>query len=175
MHNKILPVILIFFSAVVSSEPNSTLRYLYKQPVNLLDFGIYKLERKLTDLHISNVGTLEIMVTADWDNSKIRILGRANVRAKNSTQAKSWCTSSIQRIREQLGVNTQTGEPWARDTTSIPFYFAHDGLTSKNEPKSLGSDIEKITVIESYYAIEDSAEYVECEANLLGNKVMYSK
>lgn len=175
MHHKILPIILMFFSSVAFSEPNSTLRYLYKQPINLLDFGIYKLQKELSDLHVSNVGTLKVMVTADWGNSQVRILGRADVRAKDTIQAKSLCTNSIQKIREKLGVNTKTGEPWARGTTLLPFYFSQEGFTSNNEPKSLGSDIEKITVIESFYVIEDSAEYVECEVNLLGNKIMYSK
>jgi len=167
------------FSNWAIAEPNATLRYLMKEPVTMLEWGFMQLRKDLDGLDVPEVGNIEVKVGLDWDKSQIKIFGHSFKRADNSKQVKKWCANTIHILRARLGLDVETGEPLIRGKSVLALYFSHDGYASRNQPKSLGQELDNITVLEGSFLWfqqgKEGVQEIRCQAPLLGTEVMYSE
>lgn len=170
----------------VYSEPSKTFSYLMNDPVTMLDFGMHKIEKELTDMHpinptdlvhsILNNGKI-VDVNYSWETNKLNLkyIFYLKKEALKKKAAVDYCKLATNEIRGYFGANYE-GEfaRELREIGSISKYFRHSGFSSKNTPDNFMDEIENSTIIsisirsnpQNKTPFESQAE---CESPLLSN------
>jgi len=156
-------------------EPSKSIEYLMGEPFSLFDWGIYKLENEFNDSAFitkdDEVKKINVSILYSWDFNRFIISGWVSLflndmikgrkrYARNLNEAKEWCKSAISTIKYELGIDHQTGHrsygEEELNSSDLIFFFSHSWY-SRSEPKGLGQELDKITMIKI------SVEYVNGE------------
>lgn len=176
------------------TEPGPTITYLMNEHLTMLDWGMFKLQQRLTELGdnlrspsskrdsepIINQPPLTI-INYDWDSNRLKIqvlLFKEEFKTKQ--KAENWCTSVIHCIKGDLGIDPKTGKPsrfMISGTSNLLIYFTHIGFQGKLEPEGLGTELDKITEISvsTRYLEGKEKRVLRCESPLLGTKIFFAK
>jgi hypothetical protein len=178
--------IIIFFlfiaAGISKAEPNSTILYLMKTPVSMLDYGIYRLDRFLRDESkklINAKDEPEIGVTYNYDSNRIEIKFLYVIKAELSKgyNIKEEITWLIRKIKESyFGYDHKTGKPSEKRKPGgsvMRRFFSHQGYEFKSKPKNLVQELEKITEI--YVHVNYQDQLTKGKSPLIGNKIYWEK
>lgn len=157
MRSTILAAALSILPLSSLAGPDETSKYLMNNSPTLLDFGLVRLDMRLS----SALGNVAVIY--DWDNDAIKI-----VRAGGGDYSKDMCLNFIDEVRSNAGY--QEGTLWSILGNSLfSELFAHMGYFSGDEDKHLDrlEEIDKKFQIDCYSS-ETNARY---SAKLAGKEV----
>ncbi len=168
----------LFFSATASSEPNAAVRFLMNSHPSMLDWGLYKIEQSF-DLNVfgeKNLRNGYAMATYNARSDHLVISYIGYVAATQDTS--QLCGRMMRSAKLALGVDPKTVHR-VTEHTSLAWFFHHSAETSKHVPKTLDTDIERITDlhIDLLSSKNGSPPFVEntgCQSALLGRSVRYT-
>lgn len=144
-----LPLLLMAVSVISHAEPTKTTSWLIDEPMSLFDWGIYRADKKISDLKIvSHMFTAQFLSGSaeyEWDTNRIRLqvllLGKGTEAEclKNLKTAKGGFLDFKWEEKEQL-----------RAAPSVfGALFSHEGgYKSKTAPADIGEEIAKISTLE---------------------------
>lgn len=176
---KIFLIIVCLLAASVQglqAEPNETSTFLINDPISVLDFGMYKLEKDINayrnDLPIKHQPPHSVFVDYDWDENKIFIvLSYGEPGNTPITEIKTEIKKILTVLKRNFGVNIK-GEPFQKNGFStIAEYFSHRGYTKKNIPQNFKKDIDQMVVFKVVYYVQNYSRYFECRNMLVGNSI----
>lgn len=168
----ILAILLLSQVATATAEPSDTVKYLMHEPVTMLDYGIHLIGKSIHSENGFAVGA-----HYDWDQNRIIIsrnkylVGEINTQDRESLKVQ--CKDIIKKTREYLAIDSSTGKPVLNfKNSSVANYFTHEGYANKNQPESLGEEIDKITVLTStvWWTNPDIGS-LSCRGPLVGTEI----
>lgn len=181
---------------------SEAIQYLIDEPVSMLDWGLYKINKELDDYfsRINEGSVNELSAGIDYNIAEEKIQINLIGRADNLQEAKEVCIININRIREMFGINTETGEIdplhrfWDKfgiseeikpdfKSSFLHSYFEHSGWNKFAEdesyepiPDNLRQELDAITTIYSIITYKNSNDSssasLVCRADLVGKKIL---
>jgi hypothetical protein len=157
-----------------------------KDTVSMLDWGVYKLERKFDNFeNQEGYQGFQVMVSYDTGKNKIKIEAwphSAAIKNRTVSEAKSLCFDMFKYIREKLWVDSETGEGKFTlenkdDNYSVLWtYFTHTGSWSRKKgPSKIYKEIDGITHIEIIMPLSENKRPIQCKAPLMSKEVLFSE
>ena len=185
----LLLLLLITWPCVSMSEPSPEISNLMKDPISMLDFGIYKID-KLLRSELKLPSKTYLTVSYNWDKNLIDVqiynaAYKPLVQPSENTYKRK-CDNLISDIKIELGYNPHTGKSIFTDEQEhaqlsvIPEYFSHSGFYRKSS-KEGWKEVEKIIKITAKLKIqklkgESKAEPpISCFSNLKSTQIFYSR
>jgi hypothetical protein len=163
----------------VFADPSTTVKYLMSDPISRWDWGMYRLEQFIRENLPREKEKFILQIDYDWNKNRIYIAftpGESD--ASNTNEAREKCRNTLNRLKDFLGINPETGKPNPILITSgrIGDFFLHKGYSLTSEPQDLWEEIDRITVLSSTVSIKSELnKYVRCECPLLGKEVLFSE
>lgn len=172
----ILMIAYMFYPVSANTEPNTTTRYLMNEPLSMLDFGLYILEKSIErNLTKAEYEKIFVFTNYDWNRNRIVIQVLINDSYNTENEGKEVCRSILNEIREQFAINHKTGKPRIEKIGStISSYFSHEGYTNNNEPKEFNLEIANITTIVVDVILTENSKVIHAEGELLSSKIMFA-
>jgi hypothetical protein len=184
-----ISIVVVFFLVssfwgirICSAEQNSTTSYLINEKASMLDFGMYTLRNHLRGHVDALYPGLDLGVSYYPDSNKIDIYtGNSDTeKFKTEQEVKDWCKEIICSIRMKLAIDCSslksylpTGSSWAY------LFFSHNGYSPDNQPKNLGTELDKIIKISVgsplYTKNMSGYKFIKCEVPLLGSDILCSE
>lgn len=188
MKRKMLTLLsMSFLPQAVMAESTSITKYLMNEPVSMMDWGIYQIDRKLNSDDINGMlatryGLLKKTAARaeyDWDKNLIRISYSVAIDPKRTQQEKhkkEICGGLLKRLRTSFGVDTK-GKLMV--PSEISHYFRHRGFLLRREPKDFAREIANVTEFQVSIIYDDFRKpnswfRVGCEGGLLGRNILYT-
>ncbi|WP_422452204.1 hypothetical protein [Endozoicomonas sp. ALC066] len=177
---KILLTLVFSIPLVTNASPSPIVHYLMNEPLTLWDMGIYKMNsdfRIIKDYDGSYITSTSIGY--NWEKNNI-VIAVSDDNKKNGSKSESdfkeWCVKAVHAVKQHLGISPKNGKPIYSDHSLIHTYFRHKGYVNNNEPESLGSHLDSITMITGLYLPkkESSQKMLRCNATLLGTEIIYT-
>jgi len=173
----ILTIIFSFIAGICNAEPDSTIKYLMDEPLSMLEWGMYRMNKSLDEIYGDKYNIdhdLTNIVRYDWDNNRIIINCIVGLygRFEEKKQAQAACKNIVRKYRSTFGVNADTGKPVGFGTL-YNLYFSHQGFKSPSMPKNINKDLNKIVEIRVQAYIKK--DYLECIAPLLGKDIYFKE
>jgi hypothetical protein len=174
--NNIVPLIMICFVLIGSlffltsdstAEPSRKVKWLMNEPVSLFTLGMQNINNKLQQIGFEDV---QISSAYEWSENKIII---SAIIPEKGTEKK--CKKTIDAIRKMGYVDPKTGELGRTSIMKLDILSAYSegfiqaGNTTKNTPKGIGKEIDRMISIIAMY----TSNYAICSGPLLSNKVNY--
>jgi len=158
------------------AEPSSSIEYLMREPVSMLDWGLAQIEQDLfrkQDVLTGNQQNLfdpepTIRVDYAWEENRIQIFLKLTLRAevKKTPQRMTGIRQHVEFVITYL----------RGGLTMHPYdaFFRHKGFRSKESPKNLDEDLVAITDI--HITVRDPQQNIlsRCQASLSGNGIDWS-
>ena len=158
------------------AEPSSSIEYLMREPVSMLDWGLAQIEQDLfrkQDVLTGNQQNLfdpepTIRVDYAWEENRIQIFLKLTLRAevKKTPQRMTGIRQHVEFVITYL----------RGGLTMHPYdaFFRHKGFRSKESPKNLDEDLVAITDI--HITVRDHQQNIlsRCQASLSGNGIDWS-
>jgi hypothetical protein len=126
----------------VNAEPSKKTRYLINEPVSMLDFGIYRLNKRIS----SYKNSLEIngkLTSAIWsynyNDDRLNLHISYHLEKENKEKIKQKIKQTVKYIKNVIYPS--------HIKSYISHYFMHEGYTSKNKPDNLYEHIDNIAYI----------------------------
>lgn len=171
----ILFVLLFVLVQGAAAEPNQSVKFLMNQPVSLLDFGIYRLEKDLKkikkELALYHALPFDIAVNYDWENNKILIrLTYGYERNPPRKTIQKGVRHVIKQIRGFLGVDPKGKVFHKRGFSKAADYFSHQGYIIQNRPEALEKDIDEMIVLNVVYSVQNFSRIFECRQALTDSR-----
>jgi hypothetical protein len=158
------------------AEPSRTVNWLMDQPMSLFDWGIYKTDKKASELKIaSKIFTAEFFSASaeyDWDANKIRI--RVLLHGVG-TEAE--CIENLKIAKGSfLGFKWTDKEQILQAPLVFTGLFDHEGgYKVKTAPKDLGEQMAKIAMIETFILVKEAngnyAPKAKCQADFVTSSI----
>jgi len=176
----VLALCMLLLSGAVHAEPDASTKYIMNEPLSLLEWGLYRLEKAYDKQTWSDLDIRSQYTTARYDWSKntiyFEIVVYPSFESLQKTPAQKVCGSVVHQIKSLFGV--ESGYEFMRDYCGIGTYFHPQYWENKNSPKTLDSDIEKITNIQVKVMASknDQAPFKEaasCSSELLQPEIKY--
>ncbi len=160
----------------VQAEPNPSARFLMNEPVSLLDFGIYKLEKDIKglqkDLTIHYTDPFDISVDYKWDENRIVIQLTYGYEGNPPRKTLQVGIKNVFRlVKSFLGVNPKGEVYHKRGNSKVADYFSHKGYIVKNRPKVLEKEIDKMIEVRVTYSVQNYSRIFECKNMLVGSSI----
>ncbi|WP_415906389.1 hypothetical protein ACMXYX_01090 [Neptuniibacter sp. QD72_48] len=147
MKKHIVLIVCLSTSLVSNAEPDSTARYLINEPLSMLEWGIYRIQKKLDEDRLfphHSVSPSYKVVEYDWDRNEILI--RANIYPSHEHVTEEGINSICQRVHSLLRASFHWHKSDdVRSWDGIASYFNHTGYVNTRRPKSFQRDIESNT------------------------------
>lgn len=147
---KILCVLfLIVASSNANAEPSSAIKYLMKEPVSLLEWGMFNLENHIkTFKPISEKVGICYFQNVEYDATEniVIIHGWLNAKQADKDEIIKLCEKAISTYKTIL-CPMKIATPSGLYCDYSLRYFSHNGWKSSSEPGNLFQEIEKITNI----------------------------
>jgi hypothetical protein len=147
--------IVLLLSPLTQAEPTKTMSWLMDEPMSLFDWGIYKTNKKLSDLKISaSIFKAEFFFASaeyDWDVNRIRL---RVMFTGNGTEAE--CTENLKLAKGAfLDFKWDEKEQIRVAPTVLRGLFSHEGgYQSKKGPTDVGDELAKIATIEAFILVK---------------------
>ena len=160
-----------------SAAPREATTFLMNEPVTLLDWGTYKLERFLERRRWPQEfePTVFTKVSYDWDRDRIVIDVQALVKFGPPTRDQ--CLGVLKLLLSAGGVVFETRNRQLNDGIStFAVEFLHMNFRSPNQPPDLGKKIDEVLelrVTVSGLPSGGQVRQVECRTNLTNPEVVY--
>ena len=183
--------ILFFMSALfllppyhIHAEPTSAIKYLMNEPVSMLDYGIYRLEKYLKSaaqvahvhvgLRTDSLGLTPPSVMVDYVFSANRIIAKFHyVLDDCSPELKNSIEKVVKNIKLlSLSIFFKKGKAESRHR--LADFFSHAGYTHPNVPSNLAHELEMITELQYEIYCSRSSRFVRCKSPLLSEDVYWS-
>lgn len=178
------------------------IQYLIDEPVSILDWGFYKINKELENyfLKINKGSANELHASIDYNIAESKIQISLVGDAKDLNEAKEVCVINTNRIREKFGINAKTGEidPLHRfrerfgisegikhdsESSFLYLFFEHSGWNYLAEDESykpipvrVRQDLDALTTIKSTITYKNNVgsfpSFLECRAALVGKKIL---
>jgi hypothetical protein len=173
---KYLIFVIPFFCIVDTSmaEPTPNIKYLMNEPVSMLDWGIYRLDKYLANIHIDGARSIFYWTDYDGEKNALYLNFTMEINGKSRDEAKKMGESLVSRVRHSLGVNPDTGKPYGGNSR-LYVYFSHNVSEDNKEPKGIESELENITVIQLLIMADEGTKGLKCQAPLLGTQIMFDE
>lgn len=164
-----------------NAEPSRTIRYLLKEPVNMFDWGLYRLNEDLRyffahDMEYISYVVPSVSVYYLREENRIRVdlhLYSKQKRLQKKT-AKGICEQLTKRTRAFFAVDENKN---VRKKAGVAFRFSRFGFEKKNRPKNLMEEIESLTEIHAKVSVRvnDSTwkKIAESKSPLMGKEVLH--
>jgi len=154
----------IAYSGHARAEPDSTVSWLMSEPASVFDIGMMKLENHLIqktqqfNLDFDFITDLNGWPYYDWDKNRITII----IVTRTCNYSKERCKTLIDELRffENFAKKHQGYSKFAG-------FFEHNGYSSKDEPKGIAADLDKIMEIKIIM------KGGECRGPLTSQEVLY--
>jgi hypothetical protein len=188
-------------SDTISFPRPESIQYLIDEPMSMLDWGLYKINKELDDYfsRINDGSANEVHVGINYNIAEGKIEIWLQSSADNFNAAKEICIINTNRIREKFGINAKTGAinplHQMKEELGIPegiipdpqssflyLFFEHSGWNHLAEdesykpmPVSVRYDLDAITTIKSniiYTDVDSSPLILVCRAELVGRKIL---
>lgn len=177
----ILLLAITLFDQGANAEPSRSIRYLSKEPVNMLDWGLYRLNTDLRYFFAHNMKSITYVVpsvSVDYlqEENRIRIGLHLYSKQKNLQKktAKGICDQLTKRARVFFAVDENKT---IRKKTGVAFRFNRSGFEMKNRPKNLMDEIESLIEIHAKVSVRvDESTWkkiAESKSPLMGKEVLY--
>jgi len=175
----VVSILILATSQIVLAEPTPTIQYLMDEPVSMLDWGIYQMDKWLKTR--SFVGSIEpkpdLQTTYDWDDNKIVIRVKPALLMHgfgSEKDAQKWCEDVVENVRLFFDINLQTGKRFNPPVPN-PLYqfFIHVGYKHSTKPKDLAKELDKLVEIRLW--VSSKKRSMQCMAPLLGKDVFCSE
>jgi hypothetical protein len=158
------------------AEPSSSVEYLMREPVSMLDWGLAQIEQDLfrkQDVLTGNKQNLfdpepTIRVDFAWEENRIQIFLKLTLRAevKKTPQRMTGIRQHVEFVITYL----------RGGLTMHPYdaFFRHKGFRSKESPKNLDEDL--VTITDIHITVRDHQQNIlsRCQASLAGNGIDWS-
>ena len=172
----VLFIVLAAFVQDAGAEPTESANFLMNEPVSLLDFGIYKLEKDLKglgkDLAINYSTPFDISVRYDWEKNKIVI--QFTYGYERNPPPKT-ILIGVQKVLKQikgfLGVDPKGKVYHKRGFSKVADYFSHQGYLTQNRPKELEKEIDQMIELSVIYSIQNFSRIFECRHMLTDSRI----
>jgi len=176
---KKLLVLFMLFTALApdaGAEPNEAAKFLINEPVSLLDFGIYRLEKDLNglkrNLAVHHALPFDITVNYDWEKNKIIIQLTYGFEGNPPPKTiRNGVRNVLKQIRGFLGVDSKGKVYHKRGFSKAADYFSHEGYLIKNRPAALEQHIDQMTVLSVIYSVQNYSRIFECRQTLTASRV----
>lgn len=166
----------LLFVVSAGAEPSSSVEYLMREPVSMLDWGLAQIEQDLFRKRDVLTGSKQnlfdpepsIRVGYDWEENRIQIFLKLTLRAevKKTPQRMTGVRQHVEFVITYL----------RGGLTMHPYdaFFRHKGFRSKESPKNLDEDLVAITDI--HITVRDHQQNIlsRCRASLSGNGIDWS-
>lgn len=153
---------LLYICSVANAEPTRTAQWLMDEPMSLFDWGIYKTDKKLSDLKQAKQSFLnEFFYSAaeyDWSANRIRL--KVNFIGKG-TEAE--CIDNIKRAKGAFLNFTwaERDQPRAAKEVFASLFSHEGGYRSKSEPPNIGEQLANMSVLEgTIYVRSEGGSYI---------------
>ena len=181
---RLLLTISMLLPDLVLADPSANVRYLMNEPITALDFGLYQMDKRLSDpAHDFGLpaGLGEITATARYDWEGNRILAQMAVILKKPTvsvlTAKKVCRQTVSFVRSFGGIDEKTGEMGVNMGGFLDD-FNHKAFVKANAPQGLAEELIAITniIVRVYNMTSDFKldNLIHCEGPLLGKDVLFA-
>ena len=159
-----------------AAEPSSSIEYLMREPVSMLDWGLAQIEQDLFRKRQVLTGNKQnlfdpepsIRVDYAWEENRIQIFLKLTLQAevKKTSQRMTGIRQHVEFVVTYL----------RGGLTMHPYdaFFRHKGFRSKESPKNLDEDLVAITDI--HITVRDHQQNIlsRCRATLSGNGIEWS-
>lgn len=177
----LLIILVIFLTPITAlSEPSNSVAYLMKEPISLLEWGLYRIEDYLNTSQLTDLDLIykpKAHVDYNWNKNliEIKLILHPKYQSLSKVGSKNYCRSALTDLKEIFGYGY---DKEVREIFGIKRFFEHKGFSKTNEPKNLTEDIETITQLTVYvYANEkDEPEYNEqssCTSRMLEEELFF--
>ena len=183
MKNVILKMVLLFLLSTMTNvfaEPSKAIKFLMTEESTLFDRGMDRLESEFYGMEIKPIGYFLTSVKYNWDENKILIsttTSPSSQEAKNISEAKAWCETTIKHMKLILGVRGSTGES-LHEYSHINQYFSHHGYMNNKKMGGPGKELDRITHLKASIRYGDKGNfdpYISCEGNLTDSKINFTQ
>lgn len=183
---------ILFSSSITNAEPSKSIRALMKEPVSLMDWGLFHLEKRLEGVSFPSAESPpSVDVSYYEEENRIRILVTITPEGSrdhfiDTVKAKESCADIFGSIQRTLMIDPKTGKPMhavSKDEKSslLGFYFAGQGEYSKDyysQIKSIRRELDSITYIQillSQGSNEKGPKSLNCKAALTDSRMMFDE
>lgn len=151
MRIVILGLALLLFTLPVNGQSENPIKYLTKEPVSMLDWGLYRLESDLEDFSFQGIDLVrDSSVRATYNRESNRIEVKMVIQPKSDSfssnpkrnEAGDICRNAMLQVKKYYGYKAEGSH------VNIADVFMHKGYTNTDVPESMASDIEALVDIE---------------------------
>jgi hypothetical protein len=183
MKNVILKIVVLMLLSTISNvfaEPSKAIKFLMTEETTLFDRGMDKLESEFYGMEIKPIGYFLTSVKYDWDENRIIISTTTSPNsqeAKDKSEAKTWCETTIKHMKLILGVSGSTGES-LHEYSHINQYFSHYGYMNNRKTGGPGKELDRITDLKAsirYGDKESFDPFASCEGKLTDSKINFTQ
>ena len=182
----IMAIICALFSGICNAEPDSTFKYLMNEPLTLLDWGIYQMQKSLENEigdklnWDGNEYELRQEVHYNWKGNEIIVFGVLGDEKEfdSKSTAKVVCERMIDKYRSHFSVDPATGKlaDWPPYNYLDGFFTHTSPIQRGSQPKNLNDKLYHATEIEVAVRFKGSGNaYVECKGPLLSKDIYFKE
>lgn len=159
---------MIFLVSFAYGESKGIQNFLLKEPVSVMDFGLYKIKTHLDKIEVKGIKQIVFHAGYNAELNKVQIDALAyslseSYSKESKKEAESLCQSVIYSTKEYLTIDIKTGKPIF--SSCMQAFFGKSGVET---PLSLFMEMDKITVI-SVTLYVNRNEFMKCESPLINN------
>lgn len=151
------------FSGICKAEPDSTIKYLMNEPVSMLDWGLFQLEKRL-EAGLSDVCSVDYEPVSNRIRIE-RIIG-FDKKLPDIEWAKSECKSAV------IGIRVIADQTVAFKSD---FYHRLGSSRFKREPENLAEMLMKVTEIRIVVFYRGTTKPIRCMGPLLGEDIYFKE
>lgn len=171
-----LTVLLLGLTTRLAAEPNETARFLMNDPITLMDFGMYRLEKDIRafqeKLAIKQQKPHTVLVDYFWDDNRIKIiLSYGDTLNPPKMEIEAEIRRVVARLKEKFGIDTSGNVRGVGGYSAVAEYFSHRSFVSQGRPTGIEKEIDKMVEIKVVYYVQNYTRYFECRNLLVGSPV----
>jgi hypothetical protein len=165
----IATIIFLLLSGICNAEPDSTIKYLMNEPVSMLDFGLYRMDRYL-EIYFKVKGNpppeLWHIVHYRWDENRIIVACNISLPTKRTMTKKD----AMAAARDLVGdIRHALNSPYTK-------FFSHYDFSRSTEPKKIAEKLIQLVEIRiAVYHTDGGSGYIQCTAPLRGKDIYFKE
>jgi hypothetical protein len=157
-------MILLLSVGVCTGEPDAVMKYLMNEPVSMLDWGLFRLDKGLIDPILSDKG---VMASSGYNYSQNKIIINISIidypdkKKKSAKEIKESCRETIDFVKTVL------------KQVPLDVYFIHEGFAKKDAPKITSEHIRWL--VEIYCSGTHESGRIIGKSSLNENEIYFSE
>ena len=179
--SRLILIFVMLLPTLALGEPTKTPKYLMAESMSLMDWGIYKANKRMKSFEeykgIFPVDYSTGWADYDWDENRITLIGMFRGDAIDATTVEN-CTKSVFQLKNSLlsPFYTKADKREAAESMLSELFSHEGGYRAGNRPDDVGKQLVHITTIEARIFTNNAdgsvKSSVKCKSNFKSEDVL---